>query len=126
MKQVSKPIIDFIRGFDLEHPIKGACFEANIFIYTDKLTLQFESEVHIITITAKALDAVYILNPEIALKGFPDMFEASEAVTLFREKKGLLLKGSIAPHGSYVILIQPNGKDCETASQDEMLAEMNN
>jgi hypothetical protein len=126
VKQVSKPIKDFIQEFDLGHPVKGVCFEAKIFIFGDKPTIELVSEVHIITISAKELDIIYILNPELSSKGFPDMFEAKGAEILFREKKGLLIKGDNAKHDNFIILIQPNGKDCEEPSYDQMRAEMNN
>jgi len=126
VKQITQPIKDFIQEFELGHPVKGVCFEAKIFVFSNKPTFEFESEVYIITIFAKELDIIYILNPVISNNGFPDMFEAKNVEILFRQKKGLLLKGEISKQDNYIVLIQPNGKDCEEPSYDQMHAEMAN
>ncbi|MEP7277321.1 MAG: hypothetical protein ABI813_01650 [Bacteroidota bacterium] len=72
-----------------------------------------ESEIHIISIEAKELDMVYVLNPELKSKGFPDSFEIGKVEASFKQKKGLLISGSGPDCGEYSILIQPTGKDCE-------------
>lgn len=125
MKQISKPITDFIGEFSLDHPIKGVCFEAKLFVFSDKKTIELQSEVHIITIEAKALDIIYILNAALALKGFPDMFESTQVEVIFKQKRGLMLKGNSPDHGNYILLIQPDGKDCIAPSEAEMRAEIN-
>lgn len=125
MKQITKSISDFILAFDLVSPITGVCFDATVFFYTDTLALQIESEIQIITILAKKLDVLYILNPEISNKGFPDVFESEHCEFDFKEKKGLLLKATNAENKSYSILIQPTGKDCEPATLDEIKEKIN-
>jgi tetrahydromethanopterin S-methyltransferase subunit E len=77
VKQITKRLKDFILAFDLAHPVTGICFDAIVFFYTDTLVLQIESQIHIITILAKKVDVLYILNPEITKKGFLDMFESA-------------------------------------------------
>ena len=126
MKQIAKPITDFVREFGLEHPIKGVCFKAKLFVFADKNTIELESEVHIITIEAKALDINYILNDALALKGFPDMFEATQVEVMFKLKGGLMLKGNVPDQGNYILLIQPDGKDCIAPSEAQMRAEISN
>ena len=66
MKQLTKPISDFILASNLENQVKGVCFNAAVFFTSDKLVIQIESKIAII------------------LKGFPDMFAS--------EKWGLLSK----------------------------------
>lgn len=124
VKQISKPITDFISEFSLEHPTKGVCFEAKLFVFSDKKTIELQSEVHIITIEAKALDIIYILNTEFALKGFPDMFEATQVEVIFKQKAGLMLKANARGHGNFILLIQPDGKDCIAPSEPQMRAEI--
>jgi hypothetical protein len=124
LKQISKPITDFIEEYTLEHPIKGVCFEARLYVFTDKQFIELQSEVHIITIEAKALDIIYILNAELDLKGFPDMFEATQVEMIFKQKKGLMIKGNTPGHGNYILLIQPEGKDCIAPSEALMRSEI--
>ncbi len=126
MKQLTKSISDFILAFDLLHPINGVCFDAMVFFYTDKLVLQIESEVHIITILNKKIDVLYILNPEIRNRELPDMFESKHCEINFREKKGLLLKSVDDQNRSYSILIQPTGKSCEPVTLEEIQQRINN
>ena len=116
MKQITKSLSDFILAFDLVSPITGVCFDAMVFFYTETLALQIESEIHIITIFAKQVDVIYILNPEISKKGFPDMFESEHCEIDFKKRKGLLLKDTTAENKSYSILIQPTGKNCQPAT----------
>jgi hypothetical protein len=126
VKQLTKSISDFILAFDLLHPINGVCFDAMVFFYTDKLVLQIESEVHIITILNKKIDVLYILNPEIRNRELPDMFESKHCEINFREKKGLLLKSVDDQNRSYSILIQPTGKSCEPVTLEEIQQRINN
>jgi hypothetical protein len=126
VKQLTKSISDFILAFDLLHPINGVCFDAMVFFYTDKLVLQIESEVHIITILNKKIDVLYILNPEIRNRELPDMFESKHCEINFRKKKGLLLKSVDDQNRSYSILIQPTGKSCEPVTLEEIQQRINN
>ncbi|MDZ4756564.1 MAG: hypothetical protein SGJ10_00310 [Bacteroidota bacterium] len=119
MQKTSKHISDFIREFQLEHPTKGVCFDAKVYVFTAALTFQVESEIHIMTKTSKVLDTINILNPELEERGLPNMFEIGKAELAFKLKKGLMIKG-VAPHqGDYTILIQPTGKDCEEPTSAE-------
>jgi len=126
VKQLTKSISDFILAFDLLHPINGVCFDAKVFFYTDKLVLQIESEIHIITILNKKIDVLYILNPEIRNRDLPDMFESEHCTIDFRKKKGLLLKSVNDKNKSYSILIQPTGKGCEAVTLEEIQQRINN
>jgi hypothetical protein len=110
----------------LADSITGVCFDAIVFFYTDTLVLQMESEIHIISILAKNIDVQYILNPQICKRGFPNMFESAHCEFDFKGKKGLLLKGSTTENVNYSILIQPTGKDCESATLAEKQGKINN
>jgi hypothetical protein len=126
MKQITKPVKDFILVFNFVSPKTGVCFDAMVFFYTDTLEFQIESEIHIITILAKKVDLLYILNPEISKRGFPDMFESAHCEIDFREKKGLLIRSLTAENKSYSILIQPIGKDCEPATLEDIKGKIKN
>ncbi len=116
MKQITKQLRDFILAFDLAQPLNAVCFDAMVFFYTDTLKLEIESEIHIVTIQAKNVDVLYILNPEISELGFPDMFQSSQCEIDFKERKGLLIEYPGSETLRYSILIQPTGKDCEPVS----------
>ena len=120
MKQVFKPISDFIAEFNLESSPGVVCFEAVVFIYTDRLILEVVSEIHIINIAAKEMDVIYLLNPEINSKGFPDMFEIRKVDIDFKQRKGLLIKGITKEQGDYTLLIQPTGRECEPLTVAEI------
>ncbi|MEO5685544.1 MAG: hypothetical protein ABIQ88_23055 [Chitinophagaceae bacterium] len=122
MKAIATSIADFIREFALELRHTAICFEAMIYVYSEALTIQFKSEVHIITIAAKELDVVYILSAELGNNGFPDMFEIGRVQVVFKQRKGLLIKDTTFGNVEYSILIQPSGKDCIAPDYNEMHA----
>jgi len=72
MKQLNKALCNFITTFQLEHPTKGICFEANIYFFAGLLTIQACSEIHIVNINGKGLDVLYILSTTIGIKDFPN------------------------------------------------------
>lgn len=120
MKAVAVPLVDFIKTYNLELPGERVCFDAMVYAYTQYQHFDLQSEVYIITIAAQQADILYIMNPGLASAGFPDMFELRNVAAIFKEKKGLLIKGKLAGEESYSILIQPTGKDCEPPSRDEL------
>ncbi|MEP6749668.1 MAG: hypothetical protein ABJB86_18160 [Bacteroidota bacterium] len=120
MKAIATSIKDFIKEFSLELLHTAICFEAMIYVYSEKHTFQFESEVHIITIATKELDVVYILSAELEQNGFPDMFEIGKVHAAFQQRKGLMVKGTTFGNIDYSILIQPSGKDCIAPSYAEL------
>ena len=120
MKAIATSIADFITEFGLELIQTAICFEAMIYVYSEKHTFQFESEVHIITIASKNLDVVYILSPELAQNRFPDMFEIGNVQATFKQSKGLMVKGTTFGNVDYSILVQPSGKDCIVPNYAEL------
>ncbi|HEX2684174.1 MAG TPA: hypothetical protein VHL77_09590, partial [Ferruginibacter sp.] len=65
MKQETPALRSFIRDYGLEKPNGVICFTANILFQSKRNFFQFSSSVHIITISNKHLDVIYLLNPEI-------------------------------------------------------------
>ncbi|MBK6383419.1 MAG: hypothetical protein IPP02_02950 [Chitinophagaceae bacterium] len=121
MKQLNNILCDFINTFQLEHPTKGICFEAIVHLFTESLNIKVNSEIHIITINGKGLDVLYILNPELG-EDFQTMFVIEDYEVSFNHKHGLKLKGSSAEWGSFILVIQPIGKNCTEPTYQELNA----
>ena len=113
------PVPDFVNQFELHHRDEAVCFEADVYVYTSLLTFQFRSEIDILTVNRTDFESLYILNPDLSIKGFPRMFDIKAVSIIFKQKKGLLLKSSNIQHGDYNILIQPTGKNCEAPVREE-------
>lgn len=126
MKQMTTAILAFIKEFNLNHPTKGICFEARVYIYTKNVAVKIESEVQIITIGAMNVDVVYLLNPDLGLKSLPDIFESGDNYFSYQPNYGLVIRGFTIEHGEYKIMIQPKNKDCAEATLDEIHAKINN
>lgn len=126
MKQLNKSLSDFIVTFELEHPTKGICFEAKIYFFTDKLKMETESEIHIVTINGKGIDVLYILNTTIGIEDFPSMFIISDFEVSFNRQHGLKLKGTSSRWGTYTVIIQPTGKNCTEPTYQEINAKTYN
>jgi len=126
MKQLNKSLCNFIATFELEHPTKGICFDAKLFIYTAKIKIEAEGEIQIVTIDRKKLDVLYILDPLINVEGLPDMFLIDDFEVSFNNKFGLKLKGLSPTLGAYSLVIQPTGKNCTEPTYNEIYAKTNN
>lgn len=126
MKQLNKSLGDFITTFELEHPTKGICFEANIYFFAGRLTIQAGSEIHIVTINGKGLDVLYILSTTIGIKDFPTMFVIGDFEVSFSKQQGLKLNGISPKWGSFTLIVQPTGKDCKIPTYKELHAKVNN
>ena len=126
MKQLNKALSNFITTFQLEHPTKGICFEANIYFFTDSLTIRAGSEIHIVTINGKGLDVLYILSTTIGIEGFPTMFVIGDFEVSFSEQQGLKLNGISPKWGSFTLVVQPTGKNCKVPTYEELNAKANN
>lgn len=126
MKQLNKNLCDFIRTFQLEDPTKGICFEATIYLFTENLNFKAVSEIHIVTIDGKGLDVLYILNPSIEIEDFPTMFIIADFEVSFNQQHGLKLKGTSPKWGSFIFVVQPNGKKCTEPTYQELKAKTYN
>ena len=120
MKQLNKALSNFITTFELEHPTKGICFDAKIYLFAGQTKIEAESEIHIVSIDGKGLDVLYILNPAIEIEGFPDMFIIEDFEVSFNLKQGLQLTGLSSRWGTYTMVIQPTGKDCTAPTYREI------
>ena len=126
MKQLNKSLCNFIATFELEHPTKGICFDAKLYVYTAKIKIEAESEIHIVTIDRKKLDVLYILDPLINVEGLPDMFLINDFEVSFSKEYGLKLKGMSSTLGAYSLIIQPTGKYCIEPTYEEINAKTYN
>ena len=126
MKQLNKNLCDFIATFQLEHPTKGICFEASIYFFSENLDIQSDAEIHIITINGKGLDVLYILNTTTDIADIPTMYVIGDFEVSFNQQQGLKLNGNSPKFGSFVLVVQPTGKNCVKATYKELYEKANN
>jgi len=126
VKQLNKSLFDFITAFELEDSLKGICFKAKLYFFTDRLKMETVSEVHIVTIDGKDLDILYILSTTIEIRDFPTMFVIGDFEVSFTHKDGLKLKSASPGLGSYTLVVQPTGKNCIEPTYQELNAKAYN
>ena len=120
MKISSQPLSDFINDLDLNIPDKGICFNATINFSSKFLTLNLNSEVHIIHIDVKNMNVIYLLSSDIPKSSMPDMFEDHHDEFTYLFKDCLIVKGASLSFGKYVLIIRPSGSNCS----EETLAKL--
>jgi len=120
MKIFSQPLRDFINDFNLNIPDEGVCFNASINFSSNILTLNLNSEVHIIHIEAKNMNVIYLLSSGIPKRSIPDMFEDHQNEFSYVFKDCLIVKGTSLSFGKYVLKIRPSGSNCS----EETLAKL--
>jgi len=125
MKQESTPLISFIRDHGLEKPDGAVCFIADIQFRSQKKDLTFTSPVHVVTISVKHLDVIYLLNPEIDAAKINTMHSNSKRFS-YNARKGFSIKGKSKYYGRYHILIVPISKDCGLETTTEINAKTHN
>ena len=125
MKQEAPALRSFIRDYDLEKPNGVICFTANILFRSKQHYFQFNSSVHIITITNKHLDVIYLLNPEIDSKKINTMYSNARRFK-YSDTKRFHINGRSRFYGPYTIFINPTSKHCEADTLAELHAKQNN
>lgn len=125
MKQESVPIRSFIRDYKLEKPGGIICFTASVHFQSSKLWFKFISHVHIITISFKHLDVIYLLNPEIDAKKIKTMFTNNHLFHYTRTRR-FEIKGKSKKYGYYTMQIIPINNDCGAAAIAELKARTHN
>jgi hypothetical protein len=125
VKQEAPPIRSFIRDYNLEKPNGIICFVASIHFHSKNEWFKFISHVHIITITFKHLDVIYLLNPEIDEKKIKTMFTNNKRFTYSRTRR-FEIKGKSKQYGCYSISIIPISNDCGKETMAEINARMHN
>lgn len=122
MKGVSQAINDFIAEFELSITERGVCFHAVLFIYTQYLAAQVQSEVHIVSIGNDHIATIHILNPSLGIEGFPAFFESGYVDISYQQKKGLIIRATDKNYGQYKLIIHPVSSDCNEATIQEIKA----
>jgi phosphoribosyl-AMP cyclohydrolase len=125
VKQETVPLISFIRDYQLEKPNGYICFTASIHFQGKHRWYKFISAVHIITISMKHLDVIYLLNPEIDEKKIKTMFTNNKRFYYSRTRR-FEIKGKSRLHGDYSITIIPINKNCEQETLRELRAKQLN
>lgn len=125
MKQESPPVRSFIRDYQLEQSGGIICFTASVHFHASKVWFKFISHVHIITISFKHLDVVYLLNPEIDAKKIKTMFTNNHLFTYTRTRR-FEIKGKSRIYGNYTIKIIPINNHCGALTMSELRAKIHN
>jgi hypothetical protein len=125
MKQESLPLISFIKDHGLQKPNGVICFVARIHFNSEKKNFRFTSPVHIISITVKHLDVIYLLNPQIDNVKINTMYSDSKRFNYSLSKR-FHIKGRSKYYGRYSIFIIPIDKNCETDTIAEIHAKTHN
>lgn len=108
MQAFSTPIIGFIRDFNLRNPNGTVNFTATIELKTSNSISRVASEVFILSVDTKSLDAVHLLNPAIEQMNFPLMFQSKREAFSYIDNKCLIIVGNNAEIGDYVLSIFPD------------------
>ena len=125
MKQESPPLVAFIRDYKLEKPNGVICFTASIHFQSKQNWFKFMSPVHIITISIKHMDVIYLLNPEIDAKKINTMYSNNERFNYSRTRQ-FEIKGKSKIYGPYSLFIIPINSSCEEQTVTEIHAKKYN
>jgi len=125
MKQQTAPLVAFIRDYQLEQPNGIICFMASVHFQAQNAWFKFISAVHIITISRKHLDVLYLLNPDIDTRKIKTMFTNNHKFIYSRTKR-FEITGRSKQYGPYSIFIIPINKNCEQQTIGELQAKRNN
>lgn len=119
LKVITKILTDFINDFKLETKAHLVCFDATVH-FASSVNLSLSTEVHIINILNKAIDVVYLLNPEIQRYGIPDTFESNNTEFTYVKGMALVIKGSSDLYGDYTLSIHPASDHCKPETIREL------
>lgn len=120
MKQESPPLIAFITDYDLEQPNGVICFTAEIRFQSKRNLFKFISPVHVITISIKHMDVIYLLNPDIDNEKIKTMYTNNQRFRYSAENKKFEIRGKSKRYGYYSLNIIPITKNCE----EEIITEL--
>lgn len=125
MKQESVPIRSFIKDYKLEKPNGIICFTASVHFQAPGDWFKFISPVHIITISYKQLDVIYLLNPAIDAIKIKTVFTNNHLFFYSRTRR-FEIRGKSRKYGYYTLSIIPINNDCEKETVGEINAKTNN
>lgn len=107
MKTTETILAHFIHDFELEVPGVGVCFQAIIEFTTASISKNFNSEVHIITMTHKKESLVYLLDKDLTGFGIPDTFTFDAASFFYEKDHSLTIIDYDLLRGKYTLKIIP-------------------
>lgn len=119
MKQNTGPLISFINDYKLGRQNGYICFKASIHFNAKLAWFKFVSPVHIITISLKKLDVIYLLNPDIDAKKIKTMFTNNERF-FYSPTKRFEIRGKSKYYGPYSLFIIPITNHCD----EEIIGEL--
>ncbi len=122
MKQESPPLISFITDYDLEQPNGVICFTAEVRFQSKRNIFKFISPVHVITISIKHMDVIYLLNPDIDGEKIKTMYTNNQRFRYSPDKKQFEIRGKSRRYGYYSLVIIPITKHCEHETISELKA----
>ncbi len=122
MKQESPPLISFITDYELEQPNGVICFNAEVRFQSKKNTFKFISPVHVITISIKHMDVIYLLNPDIDEEKIKTMYTNNQRFRYSLTNKRFEIRGKSKRYGYYTLVIIPINKKCEQETITELKA----
>ena len=125
MKQESQPLISFITDYGLQKPNGVICFIAKINFNSERKFFRFISPVHVVTISIKHLDIIYLLNPAIDEAQINTIYSNNKRFN-YSGTKRFHIKGRSRAYGRYSIFITPISKDCEMNTVNEIRAKLQN
>lgn len=125
MKQECIPVRSFIKDYKLEKPGGIICFTASVHFQASGTWFKFITHVHIITISFKHLDVIYLLNPEIDAKKIRTMFTNNHLFHYSRTRR-FEIKGRSKKYGCYTISVIPINNNCGAETIAELHAKVNN
>ncbi|UAY52861.1 hypothetical protein [Ferruginibacter albus] len=112
MKTKFKPLSQFIADYRLNKFDNDIiCFEAMIYFMSDMNSIQFPTEVQIITIGKTGIDIVYLLQNTTQTYKIPNTFIAGKEQISYTPDECLIIKGTNLRYGNYYLSIKPQ-KDC--------------
>ena len=120
MKQESPPLVAFIKDYGLEKPNGIICFTASVHFQSKSNWFKFITPVHIVTISNKHLDVIYLLNPEIDAKKINTLYSNHQRFK-YSHTRRFKIKGRSKRYGYYSLFIIPINSNCG----DETIAELN-
>jgi hypothetical protein len=101
-------IKQFAAHFNLGHSDGSIIFNATVQFKYENQSKEFNSEVHIVSVDPKHLDAIYLLNKDINQVQLPDMFKSNSDSISYIDGQCLFIFGNNANIGDFEVYIYPS------------------
>ena len=101
-------IKQFVKHFNLIHCDGSIFFDATVRFKSEKEIKEFNSEIHILPVGPKHLDAIYLLNKDTNQVELPDMFKSNSESISYIDRQCLFVFGNNANIGDFEVYIYPS------------------